>query len=117
MNRIYGKPEAAVVAHVPPNPALPVLKSMGLGEKLELLDRLRRGELDDATTVLPLVEPARRPRSPTPANAVVVTESQVCGRKRTALDWMAVAAEEDGSEIVEVYLDAARIGDWRAAER
>jgi hypothetical protein len=28
MSRIYGKPEAAVVAHVPPNPALPVLKSM-----------------------------------------------------------------------------------------
>jgi hypothetical protein len=37
-------------------------------------------------------------------------------RKRTALDWMAVAAEEHGREIVEVYLQAMRKGDWRAAE-
>ena len=44
MNRIYGKPEAAVVAHVPPNPALPVLKSMTLEEKLELLHSLQRGK-------------------------------------------------------------------------
>ena len=34
MSRIYGKPEAAVVAHVPPNPATAVLKSMSLDEKL-----------------------------------------------------------------------------------
>ena len=45
MDRIYGKPEAAVVAHVSPNPALPVLKSMSLEEKLELLRRLQAGEL------------------------------------------------------------------------
>jgi hypothetical protein len=31
---------------------------MSLEEKVELLDRLRRGVLDDATTMLPLVEPA-----------------------------------------------------------
>ena len=37
-------------------------------------------------------------------------------RKRTALDWMAVAAEEHGREILEVYLQAMRGGDWRAAE-
>jgi hypothetical protein len=37
-------------------------------------------------------------------------------RKRSALDWMAVAAEEHGREIVEVYLQAMRGGDWRAAE-
>jgi hypothetical protein len=37
-------------------------------------------------------------------------------RKRSALDWMAVAVEEHGREIVEVYLQAMRKGDWRAAE-
>jgi hypothetical protein len=36
-------------------------------------------------------------------------------RKRSALDWMAVAVEEHGREIVEVYLQAMRKGDWRAA--
>jgi hypothetical protein len=30
---------------------------------------------------------------------------------------MAVAAEEHGREILEVYLQAMRGGDWRAAER
>ena len=56
MSRIYGKPEAAVVAHLPPNPALPVLKSLSLDEKLELLRRLQRGELADTATALPIVE-------------------------------------------------------------
>jgi hypothetical protein len=37
-------------------------------------------------------------------------------RKCTALDWMAVAAEHHGREILEVYLQAMRGGDWRAAE-
>jgi hypothetical protein len=37
-------------------------------------------------------------------------------RKRSALDWMALAAEEHGREILEVYLRAMRGGDWRAAE-
>src|SRR5262245_1721062 len=37
-------------------------------------------------------------------------------RKRSALDWMAVTAEEHGREILEVYLQAMRKGDWRAAE-
>ena len=41
MNRIYGKPEAAVVAHVPPNPAVDVIRAMSLEKKLELLGRLR----------------------------------------------------------------------------
>jgi hypothetical protein len=44
MNRIYGKPEAALVAHVPPNPAIDVIRAMSL-EKLELLGRLQEGEL------------------------------------------------------------------------
>jgi hypothetical protein len=44
MNRIYGKPEAAVVAHIPPNPAVDVIRSLSLEEKLELLHRLREGQ-------------------------------------------------------------------------
>jgi hypothetical protein len=56
MNRIYGKPEAAVVAHVPPNPALPVLKSMSLDEKLELLRRLQDGEFASTASALPTIE-------------------------------------------------------------
>ena len=43
MNRIYGKPEETV-RQVETNPALPVLKSMSLDEKLELLHRLQAGE-------------------------------------------------------------------------
>jgi hypothetical protein len=55
MNRIYGKPEETV-RQVEVNPATAVLKSMSLQEKLELLHSLRRGELDDPTTVPPIVE-------------------------------------------------------------
>jgi len=33
MNRIYGKPERAIVARVPPNPAHDVIRSMSLDEK------------------------------------------------------------------------------------
>ena len=52
MNRIYGKPEETV-RQVETNPALPVLKSMTLEEKLQLLHSLRRGEPIE----LPVVEP------------------------------------------------------------
>jgi hypothetical protein len=55
------------------------------------------------------------PRPPTPASARRERESR-SRRRRTALDWMAVAAEEHGREILEVYLQAMRGGDWRAAE-
>jgi hypothetical protein len=59
MNRIYGKPEQAIVARVPPNPAHEVIRSMSLDEKLELLQRLRTGELAAAAAqVLPVVEAA-----------------------------------------------------------
>jgi hypothetical protein len=58
MSRIYGKPEAAVVAHVPPNPVLPVLKSMSLDEKLEFLRRLQDGQFVSTVSALALVEPA-----------------------------------------------------------
>src|SRR4026207_572132 len=54
MNRIYGKPEQAVVAHVAASPAVEVLRSMSLEEKLELLGRLRAGE--PVTPELPILE-------------------------------------------------------------
>jgi hypothetical protein len=53
MNRIYGKPEPAVVAHVAPNPAVDVIRAMSLEDKLELLHKLRAGE----PLGLPVVEP------------------------------------------------------------
>jgi hypothetical protein len=59
-----------------------------------------------------LFRAAHKP-NPIPANTIGRPESQVPG---TALDWMAVAAEEHGREILEVYLQAMRVGDWRAAE-
>jgi hypothetical protein len=62
MNRIYGKPEAAVVAHVAPNPMADVIRSMSLDEKLELLRRLHDGELADTASALPIVEAAPRSR-------------------------------------------------------
>ena len=48
--------------------------------------------------------------------SVEVRRKRAAERKRSALDWMAVAVEEHGREIVEVYLQAMRKGDWRAAE-
>ena len=56
MNRIYGKPEAAFVAHVPPNPAIDVIRAMSLDEKLELLGRLREGELVSTAPAPPTIE-------------------------------------------------------------
>jgi hypothetical protein len=44
MNRIYRKPQAALVEHVSPNPAVEVIRSLPLEEKLELLHSLRSGE-------------------------------------------------------------------------
>jgi hypothetical protein len=58
MNRIYGRPEAALVAHVPPNPAVEVIRSLPLDEKLELLRRLQDGEFVSTASALPVVEPA-----------------------------------------------------------
>jgi hypothetical protein len=56
LNRIYAKPEAALVAHVPPNPAVEMIRSLPLEEKLELLRRLPRGEVADTATASPTVE-------------------------------------------------------------
>jgi hypothetical protein len=54
MNRIYGKPEAALVAHVPPSPMIDVIRAMSLEEKLELLRSLQSG----ARAVPAIVDPA-----------------------------------------------------------
>jgi hypothetical protein len=56
MNRIYGKPEQALVARVVPNPALEVIRSMSLDEKIELLGRLWTGELAAMVPALPVLE-------------------------------------------------------------
>ena len=56
MNRIYGKPEQAVVAHVAASPAVEVIRSMSLDEKLEPLGRLRAGEVVATTQVVPIVD-------------------------------------------------------------
>jgi hypothetical protein len=60
MNRIYGKPEQSLVARVPPNPAVEMIRSMSLEDKLELLRRLQRGELADTGSALPIVEAVPR---------------------------------------------------------
>ena len=60
MNRIYGKPEQAVVAHVAPSPAFEVIRGMSLDEKLELLRRLQGGELAETASALPMVEAVPR---------------------------------------------------------
>jgi hypothetical protein len=61
MSRIYGKPEETV-RQVDTNPPLPVLKSMSLDEKLELLGRLQGGELAETASALPIVEAVPRSR-------------------------------------------------------
>ena len=43
-------------------------------------------------------------------------ESQRAGRKRSALDWAAHIVEQNGRELAESFLNAARNGDWRAAD-
>jgi hypothetical protein len=52
MNRIYGKPEQALITVAPPNPAVEMIRSLSLEEKLEMLHSLKRGEALD----LPVVE-------------------------------------------------------------
>jgi hypothetical protein len=62
MNRIYGKPEQAVVTAVAANPAIDVIRSLSLDQKLELLSRLREGDEIDVTRSLPLLDVAARTR-------------------------------------------------------
>jgi hypothetical protein len=78
MNRIYGKPEAALVAHVPPNPMADVIRSLSLDEKLELLQSLQRGE----PVELPVIEgsshsPVNPPARPTPVNGLAFGSPRV----------------------------------------
>jgi hypothetical protein len=56
MNRIYGRPEQALVARVPPNPAVEVIRSLSLEEKIELLQQLRTGAFVASAQALPIVE-------------------------------------------------------------
>jgi hypothetical protein len=58
MNRIYGRPEHALVAHTAPSPALELVRSLSLEEKLEVLRRLQDGEFVSTASALPVVEPA-----------------------------------------------------------
>jgi hypothetical protein len=60
MNRIYGKPEQAIVAHLAPSPAVEVIRSLSLEEKLELLGRLQAGEVATAPArpIVDVVPPA-----------------------------------------------------------
>jgi hypothetical protein len=37
-------------------------------------------------------------------------------RRRSALEWAAIAVEEHGRELAQSFVDAAKRGDWRAAE-
>jgi hypothetical protein len=36
--------------------------------------------------------------------------------RRSALEWAAIAVEEHGRELAQSFVDAAKRGDWRAAE-
>jgi hypothetical protein len=56
MNRIYGKPEQALVADVAPSPAVQLARSLSLDEKLELLRSLQGGEHADTASASPTVE-------------------------------------------------------------
>jgi hypothetical protein len=60
MNRIYGKPDAALVTHVPPNSMADVIRSLSLDEKLELLRRLRVDDVAETTPALLIVEAVPR---------------------------------------------------------
>jgi hypothetical protein len=57
MNRIYGRPEQALVADTAPSPALELVRSLSLEEKLELLRRLQDGEFASTASALPVVAP------------------------------------------------------------
>jgi hypothetical protein len=59
MNRIYGK-LGALLAQVPPDPVVDVIRSISLDEKLELLRRLQRSEFADTGSAVPIVEAAPR---------------------------------------------------------
>jgi hypothetical protein len=106
MSRIYGKPTETVVTHVPPSPALELVRSLSLDEKLELLRRLQGGELADTGSAFPIVEavpPTAQP-NPTPAKRTACAASHA---RRTALDRTAVAVEEHREILAVMLLDTA----------
>src|SRR4026207_2135033 len=48
--------------------------------------------------------------------SAMARRERAVARKRTALDWAAYIAEQNGRELAESFLSAAQKGDWRAAE-
>ena len=83
MNRIYGKPEEALVTRVDSNPVAEAVRKLSLEEKLELLQRLRAGELVGATPV---------------PDAVLVTEAHVPGAL-VRLSWLTVGTHTPANAI------------------
>jgi hypothetical protein len=61
---------------------------------------------------------ARRGRAgrPPPRCKFAVRSPRFPARKRSALEWAAIAVEEHGREVAQSFVDAAKRGDWRAAE-
>jgi hypothetical protein len=59
----------------------------------------------------------RLPNSPPPqTRSLFRSHRDAAARKRTALDWAAIAVEEHGRELAQCFVDAAKRGDRRAAE-
>jgi hypothetical protein len=53
---------------------------------------------------------------PTPASIIRDAESRPRPRRLDALDWAAKAVQENGYEIAQAFVDAAKRGDWRASQ-
>jgi hypothetical protein len=113
VTRIYGKPEETV-RQVDVNPVTAVLKSMSLEKKLQLLHRRRRGEpvARGRTSSADRIDPTPPPPSWRGMRSPRTAET----RRMNALDWAAKLVEENGRELAESFLQAARNGEWRAAE-
>jgi hypothetical protein len=47
--------------------------------------------------------------------SAAVRKERVEARRKSALDWAAAKLEENGEELANLIMDAARRGDWRAA--
>jgi hypothetical protein len=117
MNRIYGKPEAALVDRVPPNPAVEMIRSLSFEEKLSSCGVCETASWTRQRLRSPWSNQFRRPRSPTtPRGADPFRSPRFAARRMSALDWAAKVVEENGRELAESFLTAARNGDWRAAE-
>src|SRR4051794_19411885 len=74
------------------------------------------GRLPEVVAVRrPYVDRLRPAASPGPALDLAVDSVPTrVARRMTALDWAARLVEENGRELAESFLNAARQGDWRA---